>query len=179
MNLTIEVRDEYEQLRSFYDETAALLDQPDDVLFTTDAAVSGWSPAQHLHHIGVANGKSLAAALYIAHGRGEADGSPNEIGNAVLETASMPRNTMQAPDSVRPPDDIDREALTEALARSRNKFDEVGEQLGALAAAEGRLPHPRLGALSGPQWLRFVRIHAQHHHTIIRDILAADTTRSR
>ena len=179
MNLTINIRDEYDQLRAFYDETAALLDQPNEALFKTDAGVSGWSPGQHLHHIWVANGKSLAAALYIAYGRGDADGSPNDVGRAMLEAESMPRNQMQAPDSVHPPDDLDREMLTEALTRSRGKLDDVGDQLDALAAAEGRLPHPRLGALSGPQWLRFVRLHAQHHQAIIRDILSSDLASSR
>lgn len=179
MNLQINVRDEYAQLRTFYDETAALLDESDDVLFETHPAVSGWSPAQHLYHVWIANGKSLAAALYIAHGRGDADGSPNDAGRAVLETESMPRNRMQAPDSVSPSDDLDRNTLSETLVRSRSKFEELGEQRDTLAAATGRLPHPRLGALSGSQWLRFVRIHAQHHHAIIRDILSSDPTPSR
>jgi hypothetical protein len=179
MDFDIDLNHEYDQLRSFYDDTAALLDQPDDVLFTTNASVSGWSPAQHLHHVWLASGKSLAAALYIAYGRGNADGSLGEAGRAVLEAESMPRNQMQAPDAVSPPDDLDRQVLTDTLSRSRGKLDDVGEQLDALAAAEGRLPHPRLGALNGPQWLRFVRIHAQHHHDIIRDILSADPTRPR
>lgn len=175
----INVPHEYDYLRTFYDETAALLDRPDDVLFEANAAVSGWSPAQHLYHVWIANGKSLAAALYIAKGRGEADGSPNEVGQAVLIQASMPRNKMEAPDAVRPPGDVDRDGLAETLRRSRGKFEDVGAHLDALLAADGRLPHPRLGVLDGPQWLRFVRIHAQHHHAIIRDILSSDAPRFR
>lgn len=175
---SIDVQSEYDSLRSFYNETADLLDQPDDVLFGVEPSVSGWSPAQHLYHVWLANGKSLAAALYITQGRGETDGSPNEIGRAVLMEASVPRHQMKAPESVTPPDDPDRKVLTETLTRSRGKFDDLGARLDALSTANGRLPHPRLGALNGPQWLRFVRVHAQHHHAIIRDILNSEAPRS-
>ncbi|NBB75524.1 MAG: DinB family protein [Bacteroidetes bacterium] len=170
----IDVRDECDQLQAFYDDAEAVLDAPDAVLFGVQPDASGWSPAQHLYHIWVANGKSLAAALYIAYGRGDADGGPNEIGRAVLEAASIPRRAMQAPGYVTPPDDLDRDALQDALTRSRSKLDAVGEHLDTLGAAEGRIEHPRMGMLDGPQWLRFVRIHSQHHLTIVRDILSSD-----
>lgn len=84
---------------------------------------------------------------------------------------------MDAPDTVRPPDDLDRAALNEALTRSRTKLEDVGAHLDALAAASGRIPHPSLGLLDGPPWLRFVRIHAEHHHAIVRDILQTDPSR--
>jgi hypothetical protein len=175
----IDARDEYDQLQAFYDDAEAVLNAPDDVLFGVRPDASGWSPAQHLHHIWVANGKSLAAALYIAYGRGDTDGAPNEIGRAVLEAASIPRRAMTAPDTVRPPDDLDRAGLQEALTRSRSKLDAVGEHLAPLGAAEGRIEHPRMGMLDGPQWLRFVRIHSQHHLAIVRDILSSDPASSR
>jgi hypothetical protein len=55
----------------------------------------------------------------------------------------------------------------------------VGEHLAPLGAAEGRIEHPRMGMLDGPQWLRFVRIHSQHHLAIVRDILSSDPASSR
>ena len=175
----IDLRDEHNQLCTFYDETERLLDQPDDALFGVKEAVSGWSPAHHLYHAWLASGKSLAAALYIAQGRGGAEGMPNDTGRAVLTQETIPRQQMDAPDMVRPPADVDHGALAEALTRSRRKLEEIGAHLDALGTAEGRLPHPRLGALNGPQWLRFVRIHAQHHHAIIRDILSSHAASSK
>lgn len=171
--MPIDLQQEYDQLAAFYDDTAALLDEPDAAIFDVKEKVSGWSPAHHLHHIWVANGKSLAAALLIARGRGMPDGTPNEAGRMMLEQETIPRNQFTAPESVTPPDEPDRAALDEALTRSRNKLEDVGAQLDALATGEGRLPHPRMGLLNAPQWIRFVRIHSQHHHAIIRDILAA------
>lgn len=64
--MPIDMPQEFDRLNAFYDATAALLDTPGDVLFGVNETVSGWSPAQHLYHVWLASGKSLAAALYIA-----------------------------------------------------------------------------------------------------------------
>jgi hypothetical protein len=173
MPYDIDLSDEFAQLDRFYADAEAWLDAPDDVLFAVRDDVSGWSPAQHLHHIGVANGMSLTAALYAAMGRGETGGAPDEGGRAVLEREQIPRNRLQAPKQVSPSEEIDRAAAREAISRSRGKLDELRDQQEALATAEGRIEHPRMGMLNGPEWLRFVRIHSQHHHAIIEDILAA------
>lgn len=172
--MTIDVHHEFDQLRTFYEATASLLDQPDEVLFEIHEGVSGWSPGHHLYHIWLANGKSLAAVLYAASGRGNAEGRPNKAGRLVLERGSIPRNRLSAPAMVQPPEDIDRTALEEALDRSREKLAEVEAQLDALSASEGRLEHPRMGPLNAEEWLRFVRIHSEHHHAIVREILDAD-----
>ncbi len=171
MPLDIDVRHEFDQLRAFYEATGPLLDQPDAVLFDVNEAVSGWSAAHHLYHIWFANGKSLAAALYAAEGRGTPEGAPNEAGRIMLERGAIPRNRLNAPAMVQPPDDLDRAALQEALDRSREKLDAIEARLDALPASEGRLPHPRMGSLNAEEWLRFVRIHSEHHHAIVRDIL--------
>ena len=168
---TIDAAHEYDHLRAFYDASAQLLDQPDAVLFGVNEAVSGWSPAHHLHHIWVANGRSLAAVLHAASGRGADEGGPNEAGRVVLERGTIPRNRLNAPAMVQPPDDPDRAALQEALARSRDKLDAIEADLDALPDAKGRIPHPRMGALNAAEWLRFVRIHSDHHHAIIQEIL--------
>jgi hypothetical protein len=173
MDLTIDVRNEHDRLHAFYDATAALLGRPDDVLFARDPSVSDWSPAEHLYHIWLANGRSLKAAVLMAQNAlplQDAD-APNDTGRAVLTAERFERGRNEAPDNVRPPDAVTREDLEEALERSRSKLEALAPHLNALAGTTGRLEHPRLGPLNGPEWIRFVRIHSEHHHAIIRDIL--------
>jgi hypothetical protein len=176
MNAAIDVRDEYDRLRAFYDATGALLDHPDDVLFRTDETVSDWSPAEHLYHIGLANGRSLKAALLMAQGALplQEHGEPNEAGRTVLNEGHFETGRYEAPDNVQPPASITRDDVQEALSRSRAKLDDLADHLAVLSTVAGRLAHPRLGPLNGPQWLRFVRVHSEHHHAIIRDILPPD-----
>lgn len=176
MDLNIDVRAEYDRLRTFYAETEALLDAPDDVLFEANEAVSDWSPARHLYHIWLANGRSLKAAVLMAQGQLplEDGGSPNATGRKVLAEERFVRGQSEAPDNVRPPVSVAREELAETFQRSRAKLDALAPHLDALAGVTQRLEHPRLGLLDGPEWLRFVRIHSEHHHAIIRDILETE-----
>lgn len=176
MDIDIDIHDEYDRLHAFYDVTAALLGHPDDVLFAPDATVSNWSPAEHLYHIWLANGRSLKAAVLMAQNAlplQDAD-APNDAGRAVLANERFERGRNEAPDNVRPPAMVSRENLEEALERSRAKLEHLAAHLEALAGTTGRLEHPRLGPLNGPEWIRFVRVHSEHHHAIIRDILSSD-----
>lgn len=178
MPSTISVRDEYDRLHAFYDATAALLDRADDVLFAPDPSISDWSPAEHLYHVWLANGRSLKAAVLIAQNAlplQDAD-APNDAGRAVLAEERFERGRNEAPENVRPPDAVTREDLEEALERSRAKLEALAPHLEALAGTTGRLEHPRLGPLNGPEWIRFVRVHSEHHHAIIRDILSSDAS---
>lgn len=176
MELNIDVQAEYDRLRVFYEETEPLLDAPDDVLATTHEAVSDWSPAQHLYHIWLANARSLKAAALMAQGQLslEDGGSPNAVGRQVLTEERFVRGQVEAPDDVRPPVSVVRKELAEIFQRSRAKLDELAPHLAALARVTKRLEHPRLGLLNGPEWLRFVRIHSEHHHALIRDILETE-----
>lgn len=172
----IDVQNEYDELRSFYGEAEALLRQSGDPLFEVQPAVSGWSPAQHLYHLSVANGKSLKAALVLANGKAPSEkGTPNEFGQRVLREGRMPRQQLEAPPSVRPPGEVSREELDASLRRSRKKLDALADHLDDLPALTGRLPHPRIGPLTASQWLRFVRIHSQHHWGIVQEIVAQET----
>ena len=174
MPLTIDPYDEYDRLRYFYDVTTSLLDRSDDALFSTLPEMSGWSPAQHLDHIWLANGKSLMAAAYAAEGKKTvADGALNDAGRALLANETIPRGQMSAPENVSPPHGLDRNRLRQTLARSQKALATVSDAMGMLPEATGRIPHPALGALTATQWLRFVRIHSDHHLDIVNDILNA------
>jgi hypothetical protein len=173
-DLDFDARAEHDRLHTFYDATEALLDRPDALLFGTVPSVSGWSPAQHLDHIWLANGRSLTAASLAAQGRRTTEGGTiNDAGRQLLAAGTLPRGQMAAPESVTPPHSIDRKHLKKTLARSRKALGKVDAVMDALPDATGRIEHPRLGALTPPQWLRFVRIHSDHHRAIVQDILDA------
>lgn len=169
----IDVRTEYDRLAELYDTSGRHLDHDDARLFAVAGDVSGWSPARHLYHIWLANGRSLTAARFAATGRRTVDeGAPTDAGRVVLAGEQIPKGQMEAPDSVRPPDTLDRPTLEAALDRSRTALTRFGDALGQAATADGRIEHPALGALTAPQWARFVRIHTEHHLAIVDDILA-------
>lgn len=174
--MTIDVFDEYQRLGAFYKASAALLDHPDDALLAVDTDVSGWSAAQHLYHIWLANGKMLMAVQVIHRGGGPVtpEGALEPAGRHVLEHG-FTRGQAQAPDGVRPPETVTREVLTKTLARSRAKAEAVADLLPEVTDLEGRLPHPFMGALTAAQWLRMTRLHAEHHLALARDVLDATT----
>ena len=173
-SLTVDPAVELDALDAFYDDTGAYLeDLADDALFESAPSVSDWSPAQHLYHIWRANASMLKAANVLAEGRMEAQPPElTESGKQVLREQSIPRGVGQAPDRLRPPDDLDRQGLRETWTRSRNKLDEVASRVDALADADGGLSHPYWGTLTAPEWLRAAHVHSDHHAAIISDILA-------
>ncbi len=164
-----------QRLLAFYDAADRLAAADDAALFATVPVVSAWSPAQHLIHLGIANGMMLKAieTLCTAETPPNPDASgPNAAGQVVLRLGRMARGRAQAPPRARPPEHPTRAEVTDALRRNRERLAALDPYLPTLAAVEGRLPHPFLGMLSTPQWLRLVRIHSEHHHAIIRDILS-------
>ena len=177
---TLIMSDEYSMLRGFYDAVEALLDAPQHVLFSTHETISGWSPAEHLYHILLSNGKSLKAARLAAVDRGPTvhEGTPNDIGKRVLDEGSFGDLEAEAPSSVRPPRDLSRMDLRTAYQRSRNQFEALHEHVPNLPEADARLPHPAFGPLRASEWLCFARIHSDHHQDIVQQILNAARSQS-
>ena len=57
---------------------------------------------------------------------------------------------------------IDKEEAKNLLVKCRKRVDELVPLVkDALPPAKHK--HPRLGALDAGQWLKFIRIHLQHH----------------
>ncbi|RMH51932.1 MAG: hypothetical protein D6685_17025, partial [Bacteroidetes bacterium] len=86
------------RLHAFYDAADRLAAADDALLFATVPAVSGWSPAQHLLHLGIANGMMLKAieVLCTAETPPNPDASgPNEAGQLVLRLGRMARGQAQ------------------------------------------------------------------------------------
>ena len=178
--LRYDARKEFDRLQAFYADADALAEGAEARLFAQASTVSGWSIAQHLVHCGMANGMMLKAITHLCTAdvppNADADG-PTTAGHALLRLGRLPRGRAQAPDAARPPEAPTRDDVRSALHRNRERLSEVETYLPRLPGVPGRLPHPLLGMFNALQWLRFVRIHADHHQAIIEDILAAAAPR--
>ncbi len=168
----IRVRQEYDQFQAFYDEAAGILAWPKARLFGVVPEVSGWSAAQHLHHVAVMNERILTWLMQCCENQAEtsSEGRPNALGLALLAMGRLPRGRGEAPRSFRPPATLTPADLGEALTRSRALLTALEPYLPGLPHLKARQHHAVFGKLSSPQFLRFARIHALHHLAIIHDI---------
>lgn len=166
---------EHQKLERLYDEAAPLIDGPDARLFGHAPAVSGWTPAQHLHHFAQINGGIFDWLKAQCDGAAPetASGRPNLLGYVLLSVGRLPRGRAPSPRRFVPPDAVARAELEPLVRRG-------GAALHALAACAphmkrlaGRQKHPRMGLLNATQWMRFAQMHTHHHLRIVRDMLVA------
>lgn len=171
---SIDVFAEIDALRAFYDASRDRIDT-DDALYDAVPSVSSWSPAQHLYHIWRANASMLKAARLLALEAVDAESpSLSDVGASMLRSGRIPRGVADAPDAMKPPADLDRDALTSTWDRSYAKLNAVADDADALDAATGGLSHPAWGTLTASQWVRAARVHSDHHFGILHEI---DATR--
>ncbi len=146
---------------------------PERVLFRAHPAVSGWTLAQHLFHVSLANELSLKNALALADRSGaliRPCGAPRPEAEDVLRRGRIPRGVAQAPRFVRPPPNLTVATLRDFAAASRRASELVRPRVHELAAAPGCIPHQLLGDLDACTWLRFARLHTAHHLRILREL---------
>jgi hypothetical protein len=136
--------------------------------------VSGWSVAQHVDHLAVANLSCLRAAVLLLEGEDErivSTGSPTMAGRKVLTLGRIPRGRAQAPDGTEPAPDPALEEVRVRLDEGRILFERLRADPEAVASAPGRIPHPLLGPFTAAQWVRFTAVHVRHHLAIVGDVL--------
>lgn len=138
---------------------------PEGELLRTVPAVSGWSPAEHLDHLGKVT-KSILLRLTAPE---RVDRPLSMMGRVILTLGWIPRGRGTAPERLRGT----RVSGSELL----NVFDELEtlvEKIDCASLARSRdavVPHPRFGGLTGAQALRFAAIHIEHHVKIIDEIV--------
>jgi hypothetical protein len=143
----------------------------DDARLAAVRPGSGWSPAQHLSHVALANGRILKAIVALARGRGTPrPGPPADGARAVLESGAIPRGTAQAPPGTGPGDVVDLAATRRLLDETRRGF--AGLELSGVAADLAR-DHPALGPLTAAEWVRFAAVHTRHHVAIVAELLGS------
>lgn len=166
----INTEKEVRRLRASYDVARSRISDVEG-LHAAVPEVSGWSPAEHLHHAALVNTAIFERMQQWLSGELEGEeGSPNIAGRLVLWLGRLPRGRGRSPAAFQPEGASGLETLEVALRQSAEMMDTVIPDLDTLRECTGGLPHPALGVLTAPQWLRFARIHSEHHLAIIRDI---------
>lgn len=166
---------EHRKLERLYDEAADLVYESGVRLFGRAPAVSGWTPAQHLHHLAQINGSLFDWLTAQCDGAAPmaAQGRPNVLGYVLLFVGRLPRGRAQSPRRFVPPGAVARAALVTLVRRGRDALRALADCAPRMKRLEGRQKHPHMGFLSAPQWMRFAWMHTRHHVHIVRDILAA------
>jgi hypothetical protein len=121
----------------------------------------------------------LAAADMIRIGydaRIKPDGSASLPGRLLLRAGAIPRGRAEAPEEALP---AEAPLVEDCRARYETALELLAAfapHLGTIRKWRGTIPHPLLGDFQARDWLRFARIHTEHHLAIVDDILgvAAD-----
>ncbi len=79
----------------------------------------------------------------------------------------FPRGVAQAPDNVRPPENIRTADILLQLEEARDRLNRVGK-----LEPNQYFENAAFGQMSRNEAVRFIKIHTNHHYKIIEDILA-------
>lgn len=139
-----------------------LLDEIPDSQFDLTPQSGGWSYAEVYAHILQSDFGSLIAAEKCARKTANlTTRGTNLFGKLVLLTGIFPR-TKASVELASNTKKITKEEARNLLIRVRSRLDCVMELLHN-APKDYRIKHPRMGMLNAEQWLRFTRIHTEHH----------------
>ena len=139
-----------------------------------DPAVSGWSVGRQVEHTLKSIVRMLAAVRDIRDGKPAApDGSPRAIGRVLLAAGRIPRGRAESPEAVVPDEAPDVATSQALLAKAQALRAELAPGIDEVDTWAGTIPHPMLGPFTAAHWVRFVRVHTDHHLAIVDEILTA------
>lgn len=148
------------------DDYRSWLDKIPDAKFTETPPGGGWSYAEVYSHIMKA---TLGASINLercTHDNCEPTTKGlTLIGKYILFTGSFPPIKLKTPKAFtdkNPIEKIDKEEARNLLIKCRKRV-ETTFPLVKDASPHSKNNHPRMGMLNAAQWLRFIRIHLQHH----------------
>lgn len=168
----IDPKTNYQALQDLLDQAASYLEQSDEVLFNVHPNITGWSVAEHLYHITLANASIPKLIERMKIGKlGNEEDEPKPAMIAIIEEGYIPGGR-QAPERVVPPSDLTSETLNRDFNRMRNATQRLEPILDELPAITRRFPHMFFGPLSATQWVRFMEIHTRHHMKIVEKLVA-------
>ena len=148
------------------DSYRARLDSIPDELFTSTPKEGSWSFSEVYSHILQATlGSCIALERCANNNCKPTNNRLTFLGRLMMFTGRFPPIRVKVPEAVAakmPALKIDKEEAKNLLIKCRKKIDELAPLVkDALPTAKHK--HPRLGALDAKQWLKFIRIHLQHH----------------
>lgn len=169
------IESDLRRTRKMYDEMHGVLGLPIESQDRVVPRISAWSPLQQIAHISKSNRWILSSVVAILTGRRkfETAGSIKPIGRLVLRSGLIPRGVGKAPSVARPDDAISAARLSEELRLQLANMGQIDEHLEAVKNSQDTFEHPYFGHLNSRQWIRFVRVHTNHHMKIVSEILSA------
>ncbi|GAB3924291.1 DinB family protein [Mucilaginibacter myungsuensis] len=158
---------ERKKTEAVLDTYRAWIDKVSDERFAETPPGGGWSYAEVYSHIMQATlGSTIALERCTQKTCKPTNKGANWLGKAILFFGMFPpgiRTKQPAKVAERMP------AIKISKEEARNYIIKCRQRLDAMVALmlnlenDGRVAHPRLGMLSAGQWLKFIRIHLNHH----------------
>lgn len=160
---------EERKLLELYDEFERWLD--DGAHARRDARRSAWSRAEHVEHVLAANREILerVRGLLEAPRTARPPGAgPSLAGWLVLVAGRIPRGRGAAPARLCPSGAVEPSMQRAALAAARAQLARTLDSFARAGRSPARAAHALFGDLDAAQWIRYARIHADHHARIAR-----------
>jgi hypothetical protein len=156
---------EYKLVNAALDNYRAQLDIIPDDEFDVTPANGGWSYAEVYSHIMQATLLSFIAIDRCAAGNKPTKDKLNFWGQYVMLLQRFPPVRVKVPEKVSskmPVAKIGKEEAKNLIVKCRKRVEEAFPAIHNVPL-KNRSKHPRLGMLNAAQWLKFIRIHLQHH----------------
>jgi len=148
------------------DDYRAQIDEIPDDWFTKTPAEGVWSFAEVYSHIMQATlGSSIAMERCVHNNCEPTTKGLNFLGRLVLFTGRFPPVKVKVPPSVlarNPVVKLSKEEAKNLIIKCRKRLEGAMHMIRE-ASPNVRYKHPRMGMLNAVQWLKFIRIHLQHH----------------
>ena len=156
---------EYKLLSLALDNYRAQLDTIPDDEFDVTPAKGGWSYAEVYSHIMQATLLSFMAIDRCVMGNKPTKDGLNFWGRYVMLLQRFPPVKVKVPEkalSKMPVTKISKEEAKNLVIKCRKRIEEAFPAIHSVPLIN-RSKHPRLGMLNAAQWIKFIRIHLQHH----------------
>jgi hypothetical protein len=156
--------EEHKAINATLDEYRRQLDEIPDEQFDETPTAGGWSCAEVYSHILQASLGSCIAAEKCCRKTGVTTTKGlNLKGMIVFLLGQFPPGKRQAPPAVAAlTKKITKEEARNLLVKVRKRVDDV-LPLAIHAPHNNKVAHPGLGMLTAGQWIKFIRMHLQHH----------------
>lgn len=140
------------------------LDAIPDALFTETPPGGGWSYAEVYSHIMQATLSSSIAMERCINNTCKPSDQMNLLGHYIMLTGSFPGRVKQPAIVAEkmPAQRIAKEEAKNLIIKCRKRVDELTPKVKDASPAV-KHKHPLLGGLNAVRWLRFIRIHLEHH----------------
>ncbi|RFZ91878.1 DinB family protein [Mucilaginibacter conchicola] len=141
----------------------SLLDDFSDDRFAETPPIGGWSYAEVYDHILKATlGASIALERCSHNNCQPTKDGVTLIGHYTLLMGSFPPFKLKSPPETGNVKKIDKEEAKNLIIKVRKRVDGIAGQIKE-AKPQSKYKHPRMGMLTALQWLKFMRIHLEHH----------------